>query len=113
MARVIQGNIKYLKAPIGLSKKETYPVSVIGTSFHLIEIQISKTNPVTKVGSEVPKRTNTELNVSGVLPRNLAAKIPSVTPTSIQIIRAPRARVIVIGSESFRRSVTQAFSLKE
>jgi hypothetical protein len=98
---------------MGLLKKETYPVIESGTNFHLIETQINRTSPVTKVGKEVPRRTNTELIVSGARPRNCAAKIPSETPTTNQRIRAPIARVTVIGRASAKRVVTHSFSLNE
>ena len=78
-----------------------------------METQISNTSPVTNVGSDVPRRTKTELAVSGTRPRNFAAITPNVTPTVTQRIKAPKASETVIGSVSFKRSVTQAFSLNE
>jgi sorbitol-specific phosphotransferase system component IIA len=74
-----------------------------------METQISKANPVTNVGRDVPKSTNTELEVSGHLFLNFAANTPRPTPMTIQIISAPIARLIVTGKDSLIMSVTQAF----
>ena len=84
-----------------------------GTSFHLIVTQIKSARPVTKVGSEVPSKTNIELSLSGHLFLKRAAITPKLIPTMSQRMRAPSAKLTVTGRASRNRSVTQAFSLKE
>ena len=74
-----------------------------------METQIRSAKPVTNVGSDVPSNTKTELEVSGQRFLNFAARTPSPTPITIQIMSAPTARFTVTGNDSLIMSVTQEF----
>jgi hypothetical protein len=105
--------MKYINHRPGLSKTETYPSSDIGTIFHLMETQIRRANPVTKVGRDVPKSTKTDPVVSGQRFLNFAAITPSDIPTTSHSTNAPTAKFNVTGRDSLIISVTHAFSLNE
>ena len=69
--------------------------------------------PEINVGKDVPSNTNTVLARSTNLPLNLAASTPSEIPIDNHIMKAPIARLSVIGNASAIILVTHSWRLNE